>query len=463
MKLKIIFASLFWILLLTLACSRDDISFDAPSQELKFSSDTVFLDTVYNQTRSETYAVKIYNKEDKDVKIPKISLEKGASSLFKINVDGKAGTEFFNVPLRKKDSLYIFVEIAPIANATEAIAEDNIIFEGAKKQHVKLFSVVQDAEYFIQTDTNPNIISNNTIWNSTKAKIIYGDLTVAQGKTLTIEKGTKVFFHKNSGLKISKNATLNVNGDLGQEAIFRGDRNDTKYDTIPNNWGGISLENGAVANFNYAKIFGGTTGIKLTGANANIKNSIIHTFQKSGIYAENSQINAENLVMNNFGDAAVSIFKGGDYSFIHSTFANFWQMNSGTDALGILASNADEKNSAAAPLNLILKNSIIFNKNANALVFKQNTAQSFSYTIQNCLLKYSASEAGFTFDGNPNITNSIKNEDPKFENYFTYKMNLRLKKDSPAKNKGNVSVANSVPLDLVKTSRTSSPTLGAYQ
>ena len=44
--------------------------------------------------------------EDKDVMIPKISLEKGAASLYRINVDGKAGTDFNNIPLRKKDSLY---------------------------------------------------------------------------------------------------------------------------------------------------------------------------------------------------------------------------------------------------------------------------------------------------------------------------------------------------------------------
>jgi hypothetical protein len=33
---------------------------------------------------------------------------------------------------------------------------------------------------------------------------------------------------------------------------------------------------------------------------------------------------------------------------------------------------------------------------------------------------------------NPDNSN-IKNEDPKFQNYFTQKMNLRVKDDSPAK------------------------------
>ena len=210
-KFKLFLGFSFWILLTAISCNRDDISFDSPSELLRFSADTVFCDTVYNQVRSETYAVKIYNKEDKDILIPKISLGNGATSLYRINVDGKAGTDFTNVPLRRKDSLFIFVEIAPIANTTEAIAEDRINFTSpAGNQHVTLFSVVQDAEFFIETETNPNIITENTTWTNEKAKIVFGNLRLKEGKTLDIQKGKKVYFHKNSGLKISKNATLNV-------------------------------------------------------------------------------------------------------------------------------------------------------------------------------------------------------------------------------------------------------------
>jgi len=117
MKLKIFLGIAFWSLLLLAGCNRDDISFDSPTQLLRFSTDTVFCDTVYNQMRSETYAVKVYNNEDKDILIPEIKLEGGINSPYKINVDGKVGTSFENVALRKKDSLYVFVEIAPVANA----------------------------------------------------------------------------------------------------------------------------------------------------------------------------------------------------------------------------------------------------------------------------------------------------------------------------------------------------------
>ncbi len=458
-KFKLFLGFSFWVLLTAISCNRDDISFDSPSQLLRFSADTVFCDTVYNQVRSETYAVKIYNNEDKDVLIPKISLGNGASSLYRINVDGKAGTNFVDVPLRKKDSLFIFVEIAPIANAIEAIAEDQINFESpAGNQHVTLFSVVQDAEFFIETDTNPNILTENTTWTNEKAKIIFGNLKLQEGKTLDIQKGTKVYFHKNSGLKISKNATLNVKGDLNEEVIFRGDRNDTRYDTIPKNWNGISLDQNAVLNMDYAKVFGGTRGLEMSETNATLKNSIIHTFQEFGIYAVKSTINASNLVMNNCGEANIGIFKGGNYNISHSTLANYWDFNAALPGLGIYATNEYQNGASVenGPLILKVTNSIIYGTSENMVELKQTAGQTFTTEFNFSLLKYGPKATYAS-------SNSIKNQDPKFQNYFTHKMNLRVKADSPAKGKGNVGTAALFPLDIVKVSRTVSPTMGAYQ
>ena len=459
-KFKLILGFSFWFLLTAVACNRDEINFEMPSQLLRFSSDTVFCDTVYNQVRSETYAVKIYNDEDKDVMIPKISLEKGAASLYRINVDGKAGTDFNNIPLRKKDSLYIFVEIAPIANAPEAIAEDRVNVETpAGKQHVTLFSVVQDAEFFIETKTNPNILTNNTSWENSKAKIIFGNLTLAEGKSLNIQPGTKVYFHKNSGLKISKNSTLTATGSLNNEVIFRGDRNDTRYDTIPKNWNGISADENAIVNLDYTKIFGGTRGLELKKANATINNSIFHTHQEFGIYAVNSIVTAKNLVMNNCGEADFGIFKGGTYNITHSTFANYWNFNAALPGLGIYAANEYQNGTTTeqGSLSLSIKNSIIYGDKENSIVFKPTSGQTFNATFQNCLLKYGTGSS-YAIDAG-----SIKNQDPKFQNYFTQKMNLRVKDDSPAKGKGHVTVAASVPTDIVGVSRTASPTIGAYQ
>ena len=466
MKTKFLLVLSFWVLLLFVSCKRDEISFETPSADLKFSHDVVFCDTVYNQVRSETYFVKVYNRENKDIRIPKITLEGGSSSSYRINVDGKAGTEFFDVPLRKNDSLIIFIEIAPVANAREAIAEDKIVFSSPRgNQHVTLLSVVQDAEFFIKSDTNPNILNANTTWRNDKAKIIFGELTLAEGKTLDIEDGTKVYFTKNSSLKISKNGRLNINGLIDKEVIFRGDRNDTRHDTIPLNWDGIYLEENAVLNMNYAKIFGGNSGLNLYKTTASIKNSIIHTFQEYGIYSVKSNINAENMVMNNCGKANLAIFGGGEVNLTHCTLANYWYQSPSAPALGIYVTNKWRNNSGNtenANLELNLKNSIIYGKKENSILFEPISGYNFNYLISHSLIKYS-NKAGYHFDANPQIINSIKNEKPKFLNHTIVRMNLRTADDSPAKRRGNISTATGVPRDIKGVSRTSNPTIGAYQ
>lgn len=464
MNLKIFAALTFWILLFAVSCNRDEISFNAPSQQLRFSKDTVFCDTVYNQVRSETYAVKVYNDEDQDIMIPKISLASGSSSLYRINVDGKAGTEFNNVPLRKKDSLYIFVEIAPVASAPEAIAEDQVVFQSpAGNQHVTLFSVVQDAEFFIQNDSNPNILNEDTNWTNEKAKIIFGDLTVAEGKQLSIQPGTKVYFFKNSGLKISKNASLNVNGVLGSEVLFRGDRNDPRYDTIPKNWNGISLDEGSNLNMNYAKLQGGDIGLDLYQSNANISNTIFHTFQNYGIRSVASTLTAENLVMNHCGEANLGIFKGGSVQLTHCTLANYWEMNSSLPGLSLFATNSwtnssgQEENGA---LQLNVYNSVLYGRADNAVFFKPVSGQNFSYLFSHSALKY-AEGAGYNFEGNPAVVTCLKNQDPKFLNTYASKMNLRVAEDSPVKGKGIY--LNAVSRDITGVIRNNPPTMGAYE
>ncbi|KIC64498.1 hypothetical protein [Chryseobacterium taiwanense] len=467
MKFKLLLAFSFWMLLLAVSCNKDDITFDEPTQPLSFSRDTVFCDTVYHQVRSETYVVKVYNNENKDVLIPRINLEKGAASLYKINVDGKAGYDFKDVPLRKKDSLYIFVEIAPEATGPEAIAEDRVLFSsGAGQQHVTLFSVVQDAEFFIKTPTNPNVIDVNTTWSNNKAKIIYGDLTINPGIKLNIDPGTKVYFHSNSGMKVSDAATLNINGALNNEVILRGDRNDTYYDTIPNNWNSIRMEANSILNMTHARLFGGKRGLDMKKATATINNSFIHTFQDYGIYALSSTVNATNLVMNNCGLSCIWIYGGGYHSYTHATIANYSKTLGSYTREGIFATNEwkdDSGQTQQAALQLLrIRNSIVYSDKDNAVHVEPTLGQQFEFMLQNSLVKYSnTSESGYDFANALIVTQSDKNKDPEFINYFTAKQNLRVKSTSPARNKGVlISSANT---DIVGTTRSATPTLGAYE
>ena len=65
MKTKYILFFGFWLALFAISCNRDDFNFEVPTQKLSFSEDTLVLDTVYNQVRSETYAVKFITTKTK--------------------------------------------------------------------------------------------------------------------------------------------------------------------------------------------------------------------------------------------------------------------------------------------------------------------------------------------------------------------------------------------------------------
>ena len=86
---------LFILLLAGIAISltscRNDFAFTQSTGELEFSKDTVYLDTVFTNIGSSTYQLKVYNRSDKDISIPKIQLGKGLSSKYRIMVDGMTG------------------------------------------------------------------------------------------------------------------------------------------------------------------------------------------------------------------------------------------------------------------------------------------------------------------------------------------------------------------------------------
>lgn len=270
-------------------------------------------------------------------------------------------------------------------------------------------------------------------------------------------------------MKVSAGAFLNINGTLDKEVVLRGDRNDPYYDTIPKNWNSIKMEAGSTLNMNHARLFGGTKGLEMKQTNAIINNSFIHTFQEYGIYAVNSTVNAKNLVMNNCGESCIGIFRGGNHSYTHSTIANYSRIMSSYNRNGIFATNEWKNESgqteqgALQQLNLL--NSIVYSDRDNGINFEQTPGQLFNFFFQNSLIKYSnTSEAGFQFDNNPaSIVQCYKNEDPQFVNYFTAKLNLRVKQNSFARGKGNTAIAGTVPTDIVNVSRTANPTLGAYQ
>ena len=140
--------------IISMSSCREDFEFEPSTGNLTFSKDTVYCDTVFTNIGSSTYSLKVYNKSNKDIKIPVIKLGK-EDSKYRITVDGMVGENnrvFRDVELLAKDSMYIFIEVtADVAssNPTDFLYTDQILFdEGTNQQKVELVTLIQDA-YFL--------------------------------------------------------------------------------------------------------------------------------------------------------------------------------------------------------------------------------------------------------------------------------------------------------------------------
>ena len=138
---------LFLGILISMSSCRKDFDTVPSSGNLQFSKDTVYLDTVFNKISSSTYTLKVYNRSNKDIKIPSIKLKK-SDSKYRMMVDGMTGINgktFDNVELLAKDSLFIFIEITVAEikpSEKEFLYTDEIEFDsGSNLQKVNLVTL----------------------------------------------------------------------------------------------------------------------------------------------------------------------------------------------------------------------------------------------------------------------------------------------------------------------------------
>lgn len=456
-------------LALSIFSCRDDYNYDSATKPLRFSKDTVMLDTVFSTVRSETYVLKVYNQQNDDVVIPRIYLEKGSSSQFKINVDGTPGNatnqnSFQNIPIRSKDSLFIFIEVAPQAiNASEALADEDLLFTTVgSTQKVKLLSLIEDAEfYFSKSGTKE--IAKDLAWNNTKSKVIYGNLKITNGAKLSVSEGTKIYLHKNANIIIDSGSQLTIDGSLEHEVLIRGDRHETKYDSLPGNWNQIHLATNASAKINHLVIKGGNNAFYLEeNAHLNIFNSKIYNFLYGGIYSVGGNVEGKNLAINNCGTSDLIAEYGGNYDFTHCTFANYWNLNAGAGYSAYL-SNAYQKSGQTKynSLTASFKNCIFWVKNYNSLYLDKNEHAPFNYILDTNLIKNTSNNLSIETD--EHFVNTILNKDPQFYKTGYSDCLLLLNIGSPALGKGKLSYAKEVPEDMNGISRIKDPALGAYQ
>jgi hypothetical protein len=491
---------------------RNDLEFSASSVQLEFSKDTVYLDTVFTNIGSSTYNLKVYNDSDENILISNISLGQGEPSEYRLNVDGISGKIFDNVELLAKDSMFVFIETTididnlPNLNG-EFLYTDFIEFgDGTNSQKVELVTLVKDAEFiYPDRDNTTGIIETLTLnidgepvdteiqgryllpdeftFTNEKPYVIYGYAAVPENETLVVDAGARIHFHADSGLIVTQNASLNINGELSldqeileNEVIIEGDRLEPLFEDVPGQWGTIWLLEGSVNNIiNYATIKNGTVGI-LSDGNADemddkltITNSKIYNSSNFGILGRATSITGENLVINNSGQSSFAGTIGGKYNFTHCTIGNYWS-NSFRQLPSVLLNNflidADNNILVNELTEANFNNCIIYGNDNPELILEKEGETIYDFKFTNCLIRFDNSNNTFTqpeydFDNIDLYENCILNQDPDFLN--TDSNQMIIGQESAANDQGNSVFASQVPFDILNNDRTSSPDIGAYQ
>lgn len=499
-EMRASFVLFLGIVVLTVSSCRDDFSISENHAEIKFSADTVFLDTLFTNISSRTYSLKLYNRSTNRINIPSIHLGRMESSFYRLNIDGSSGKTFQNIEIPARDSIYVFIEATiDYERIVNPLYIDSLVVDnGIETSDVKLITLVKDAQFLFKSENAETVtltlppqfrnhaqetnlqgfyINNITEFTNEKPYVIYGHGIFPENSDITVQPGAEFYFHDNSGLVFLKNTSLNIQGSLDEKVIFQGDRLESQYSDLPGQWTGIwfqeensgaTLKNVIIKNANiglYSEV-SNQPDTKFT-----LENVEIYNCSDFGLIGRNSHIDGKNLVINNSGKSALAIIEGGCYSFIHTTLSNFWNYGIRKHP-SVYVSNSNLPESSDLPTSNDLekaefKNCIIEGNQSIELELHRNEDSTFNHYFENTLIRFD--DASGNYQDNPDydfenlgyFKNVYFNQEPDFKDPSKNELFVGL--NSFVIGKGNNSTTELVPLDLLGKTRALPADLGAYQ
>ncbi len=482
-KRTILFAGLLFLfahLLLFQSCRDDEFIPNPDISKLSFSADSILFDTVFTTVGSATKGLIVYNNYDKRIRIPSIELASGPNSYFRINVDGEPGYRHHDVEIEANDSIYIFAEVTvdpanPIGQTLPFIVEDSIMFKsGHNHQNVQLVAWGQEARFIRPNDTiilNNNkiachLIREDTRWTSSIPYVVYGLVFVEPGKTLEISQGANIHMHNTASLIFLQESSFKVLGSPEAPVTIEGSRLESHYRERPGQWGRIWMtatsKDHEIRN---AVIKNGTIGLHVdsigsfTEPTLTLENTFIRNMSFIGLLAQGSHIFGKNVVISNCGENLLNLSLGGEYEFLHSTFANYYGTTIRQSPSLILNNYYIDINNNYQIRDLekaYFGNSIIYgNREEEISTDFHNAATSANYTFDHSILKTTRDLSS------DNYISVLKNENPLF--HSTSDNDYRISENSPAKGAGDPEISNKVPYDIKGRSRQDRSDIGAYQ
>ncbi len=473
------------ILLLSIcfvACRESIVSSD-PNMQLDFSHDTLLFDTVFTTMGSSTKQVMVYNPNKNALNIRQVQMRDG--KYFQINLDGENEIEELkDITLNGGDSLFLFVRvyIDPLNEDNPVLLEDEIAFSvNDNIQKINLQAYGQDV-IKIQSNSGKVIYPHLTL-KSKKPYLLYD--TIAIAGNLTIEAGTTIYMHKGASLYVYGN--LNAIGTKEEPIIFRGDRTDRLFDSVPyrmasGQWEGIYLLNPKdyappTYTMNYVDILSGTVGLYIYSEAQDtllphlyLNNSRIHNHSIYGLIVQNANADVVNCEISNCASYCVYL-AGGKHNFTHNTIAAYYgypytdlniHHNMIADDVAAVYINDLSKNRAKSRSSFA--NCIITGGRKNNLVVATPLSEYYEGDFKGNYLRCDS----LTLPTAKNNVYASDSDSCVFKNiYYHYKKyhyyDFQLDSLSPARGIADSIAAIKYPTDRLGTLRKGKPDAGCYE
>jgi len=338
---SLLVAILFTVLCIT-SCKKDSF-ITSGNAALSTSIDTLHFDTVFTSVGSITQLFRIYNENNQKLRLSTVSLSGGASSYFKINVDGTSGPAVNNIEIEANDSIYVFVsvKIDPSMADLPFVVEDSIrIRFNGKDRWVQLQAWGQNANYIPSSEGKGGgaLLScsfGSRTWDDPKPYVIYGILYVDSCQ-LILPPGTKIYVHGgvvrnensiyNDGLLVFyKNGRLISQGTIENPVIIQGDRLEEEYKDIKSQWVGLLFWHESKKNeLRNTIIKNSIIGIRADSlAEVSMYGCQISNTGGPAVIGRHGKIYGENCLFYDNSTYGVQLTYGGDYEFNYCTIANY--------------------------------------------------------------------------------------------------------------------------------------------
>lgn len=452
------------------------------SGAIGFSTDTLKFDTLFTEQLSPSRRVYLYNRSGHNLRIRNLRIGGGEGSDFRLIADGVQAQEHRDVELANGDSVYLFISIRKTVNQDTDVQDvirvetEDRVDELPIRAHVVHAYLIRDS-----------ILACNSTLPTDKPVVVDGILQVAEGCTLTVPAGARLYFTARQTASFQFDSqvqvlgTLRVEGTASQPVLFTnfrlGSTFGQSWQEEAGQWGGLhftQFSQGSVVR--HALIRNATIGVRVDSISLAppepkllLDRVELRNFSNFAILAlgaaptlptDAPNLVATNVLAYNAGQSVVGLYFGGRYRFTHCTFADYNQVNNSGNQPAVAISNylafEDAQGVPQAsdyPTEAVFENCILWGNQENEFGtdFRNYGGTAPTLGFFNTLLRANVFDTG-------NSTNRF-NADPLFRD--TGSNDYRLFGVSPAVNTGNPSF--SPGLDLRDTPRDAQPDLGALE